>query len=112
MIENITDKVILVLGVQIPLVIGVTAWLARRDGVKINWFRVAAISVATFVVLAVSVLLVASSRFGNQDTIMLTLFGTVAICLGATWLFTQKLRKSKPNTTPEPIGAKRTSGSA
>jgi Ca2+/Na+ antiporter len=111
MIENITGTALLALGVQIPLVIGVTAWLAKRAGIRINWFRVAVISVVIGFILATSLLLVASSRFGNQDTITLTLFGTVAICLGLTWLMTRKARRRKPNLTSEDIAANRVESS-
>lgn len=97
MIGNLTGRVVLVLGVQIPLVIGVTAWMAKRNGVQINWRRVTAISVATFAVLALSLLVVVPSRFGNRDGITVTLFGTTSVCLGLAWLLTRGMKRNRPN---------------
>lgn len=80
MIESMTGKAVWVLGVQLPLFIAITVWLAKRGGVKINWLRVGLISTAIFAVLTVGLWLLTASRLGALDTIMLTLFGNVAGC--------------------------------
>ncbi len=105
MIESMTGKAVLVLGVQLPLVIGITAWLAKRDGVKINWLCVGVISTAAFAVLTVVLWFVATSRLGTGDTILLTLFGTVAGCLAVAWSLTRQSRQQKPNKASEATAA-------
>lgn len=101
MIESMTGKAVLVLGVQLPLVIGITAWLAKRDGVKIGWLRVGVISTAIFAVLTAVLWLVATSPLGTRDTVLLALSGTVAGCLAVTWFLTRQSRQQKPNQASE-----------
>ena len=93
MIENIAGKAVLVLGVQLPLVIGITACLAKRDGVKINWFRVGVLSTALFAVLATAVWIVGVSCLGTRNTILLAFFGTITGSLAIARVVTP--RKSK-----------------
>ncbi len=110
MIESFTGKAALVLGIQLPIVLGITAWLAKRDGVKISWLRVALISMATLVVLTGALFIVGFSRFGNRDTDMLTLFGSVTVCLVIAWGVTRKQKQRKPNQQIQPIAGKPGSG--
>ena len=95
MIESITNKETIVVGVQLALVVGVTMVLARRDGVTINWFRIAFISAVTFAVLTGALMLLAGSGFATRSAIVLTLFGSVAACLVVAWMLARKSRPGK-----------------
>ena len=110
MIENLAGATALVFGVQLPLVIGITAWLAKREGIKISWLRIALITMATCSVVTGALFLVASSRFGNRDTIMLTLFGTVTACLAIVWGLTRRRRHKGSNRQIQPVAGKPGSG--
>lgn len=110
MIESNAGKTALLLGVQLPIVIGVTAWLARRDGVKLNWLRIAVVGTATVAVTTAVLFLVATSRFGTRDTIVLTLLGVVALCMGVAWSLARRARRGKPNRQIQHIAGKPGSG--
>jgi positive regulator of sigma E activity len=93
MMEISASKAALILGIQLPLFIVVTAWLARRDGVQINWWRIAAIALSVLTVLVCVLYAVGSKTEVDSETTIVAVLGTIFMCLGLLWAMTRNTRK-------------------